>query len=266
MGKARSSLRYLLKRKYQVAPLPQIQDELADWFDDRFGQSLYQAQKDRCEQIVSQYFGYRFAQLGVSPRHTLLEKQQPSHKFILSRAHNGASCQCEFDALPLPSDTVDIVLLHHVLDFSSHPHQALIEAARLVTAGGHIVIIGFDPFSLFGLYKWLGVFWPGKPIWRHNSLRKGRIVDWLQLLGFQVNEGSVAGERTWHFSLIKIKKKIKHFDFSCGTFYMVVAQKTVTPVRPVRQGYWSAIKIRSLSGLKQAQRVDGCPKKQGLKK
>ena len=261
MGKDRLSLQSLLKRQYRVAPLPLVQDELAAWFDEGFGQKLYRWQKTCCQQNLSQLFGYRLAQIGISPRHSLLENLQPSHKFILSRAHGDASCQCEFDALPLPSDTIDIVLLHHVLDFSDDPHRALIEAARLVTAGGHIVIIGFNPLSLFGLYKWPGVVWPGKAIWRHNSLRKGRVIDWLQLLGFQVNFRPLAGDKTKGDQLHQWKRALSGQDLSRGAFYMIVAQKMVTPLKPIKSRYWSPLKAGSLVGLKQVQADNRSPSK-----
>ncbi|MBQ0721145.1 MAG: methyltransferase domain-containing protein [Gammaproteobacteria bacterium] len=265
MGKDRLSLRYLLKRKYRVAPLPLVQDQLGEWFDEGFGQRLYQRQKDCCAQNLKSYFGYRLCQLGISPRHSLLENLQPSHKFILSRAHSEASCQCDFDALPLPSDTIDIVLLHHVLDFSSHPHQSLIEAARLVTAGGHIVIIGFNPLSLFGLYKWLGAVYSDKAVWRHNSLRRSRIVDWLQLLGFQVSYRSLDGDKPTGEQLKPWKKILNRQDLSRGASYMIVAQKMVTPLRPIKARYWSPLKVGSLVGLKQVQAEDRGAKKKELK-
>ncbi|OUS13132.1 hypothetical protein A9Q89_03825 [Gammaproteobacteria bacterium 53_120_T64] len=266
MSKDRLRLRYLLKRKYRVAPLLRVQNQLATWFDERFGQQLYQRQQRQCEQLLKQVFGYRLAQLAVSPRHSLLDKLQPSHKFILSRAHDGAACQCEFEALPLPSDTIDIVLLHHVLDFSSHPHGALIEAARLVTAGGHIVIIGFNPLSPFGLYKWLGVIFSDKAVWRHNSLRRGRVVDWLQLLGFQV-AGDVAIASVEKLeATVTWQQKLSTQYFSRGAFYIIVAQKMVTPLRPIRTRSWSPIKPGSLVGLKQVQARDSCHQNLGIEK
>lgn len=263
MGKDRLSLRYSLKRKYRVVPLPLVQDQLAEWFDEGFGQKLYQQQQKCCEQNLDHYFGYRLAQLAVSPRHSLLRNLQPSHKFILSRAHDDASCQCEFDALPLPSDTIDIVLLHHVLDFSSHPHRSLIEAARLVKAGGHIVIIGFNPLSVFGFYKWLGAVFSAKAVWRHNSLRQGRVVDWLQLLGFQMSYQPLACDKKTSTQCSQWLQKLYGQDLSRGAFYMIVAQKMVTPLRPIKPRYWVPLKVGSLAGLKQAQAGDRrCNKKQ----
>jgi len=266
LSKDRLSFRYLLERKYQLAPLPLVQDQLATWFDDSFGENLYRRQKALCEQVLRQTFGYRLAQLAVSPRHSFLDKLQPSHKFILSRAHDAAACQCEFEAVPLPSDTIDIVLLHHVLDFSSHPHGALIEAARLVTAGGHIVIVGFNPLSLFGLYKWPGAIFSDKAVWRHNSLRRGRVVDWLQLLGFYITDSAAIDSGETRDSTATWQQQLSAKYFSRGAFYIIVAQKLVTPLRPIRTRSWSPIKAGSLVGLKQVQAADSCHKKQGIEK
>ncbi len=253
MSKDRLSLRHLLKRKYRVASLPLVQNQLAEWFDEGFGQKLYQHQKECCERNLNHCFGYRLAQLAVSPRHSLLQKLQPSHKFILSRAQDNSTCQCEFEALPLPSDTIDVVLLHHVLDFSSHPHSALIEAARLVKSGGYIVIIGFNPLSMFGLYKWLGAVCSAKAVWRHNSLRKSRVVDWLQLLGFQVSHQPLAFDKKSDVKFGQWRQTLSEQDFSRGAFYMIVAQKMVTPLRPVKARHWTPLKVGSLAGLKSVQ-------------
>ncbi len=253
MGKDRLSLRHLLKRKYRVASLPLVQDQLAAWFDQGFGQQLYHRQKEFCAQNLNHCFGYRLAQLTVSPRHSLLQNLQPSHKFILSPAYESTSCQCEFESLPLPSDTIDVVLLHHVLDFSSHPHRALIEAARLVKAGGHIVIIGFNPLSVFGLYKWLGAVCSSKAVWRHNSLRKSRVIDWLQLLGFQLSPQPLADNKKTGFQFEQWRQKMTGQDVSRGAFYIIVAQKMVTPLRPIKARSWSPIKVGSLAGLKPMQ-------------
>ena len=264
MGKDRLSLRHLLKRKYQVAPLALVQSQLAAWFDQGFGQKLYQRQKTHCEQNLKSYFGYRLAQLSISPRHSLLENLKPSHKFILSRTYDDASCQCEFDALPLPSDTIDIVLLHHVLDFSNDPHGALIEAARSVTAGGHIVIIGFNPLSIFGLYKWLGAACSDKAVWRHNSLRKGRVVDWLQLLGFQLSYQSSAYDSGEAGDLGLWRQKLPEWSLANGAFYMIIAQKVVSPLQPIKPRYWSPLKVGALAGLKSAQAGEKCRHKKEL--
>lgn len=256
MLKPSFNLKHLLKRKYQAGPLPLVQEQLAKWFDDSYGESLHQEQKARCEKVLARHFGYRVAQLGVSPRHSLLENLQPPHKSVLSRSSDSASCQCEFEALPLPSGTIDIVIVHHVLDFSPHPHQALIEAARVVTEGGYIVVIGFNPLSLFGLCKWPGAWWSRQPVWQHNSLRKARVIDWLQLLGFQVSEASGTESSVLNFKPQRWKKRFGRQGLIRDSFYLLLAHKAVAPLTPARTKHWSPIRLGALGNFKPVQNTD----------
>ena len=88
------------------------------------------------------------------------------------------------EELPVASDSVDVVVLHHALDFTEQTHRLLREATRVLRPGGHMLIIGFNPASLWGLAKLLRsrnhVPWCGK------FISKGRLADWLQLLNLQL--------------------------------------------------------------------------------
>lgn len=53
--------------------------------------------------------------------------------------------QGDLTALPLPDATADTVILHQVLHFMAQPGTALVEAARLVTDGGRMLIVDFAP-------------------------------------------------------------------------------------------------------------------------
>jgi len=48
----------------------------------------------------------------------------------------------------LPSATADLVLVHQVLHYLSDPKAAVAEAARLVSAGGRLLIVDFAPHDL----------------------------------------------------------------------------------------------------------------------
>lgn len=48
----------------------------------------------------------------------------------------------------LPSATADLVLVHQVLHYLSDPKAAVAEAARLVAAGGRLLIVDFAPHDL----------------------------------------------------------------------------------------------------------------------
>ncbi|MBB4304849.1 ArsR family transcriptional regulator [Rhodobium orientis] len=51
-------------------------------------------------------------------------------------------------ALPLPSDSVDLVVIHQVLHYLGDPARALREAARVLAPGGRLLVVDFAPHDL----------------------------------------------------------------------------------------------------------------------
>ena len=49
--------------------------------------------------------------------------------------------------LPLASQSMDLVVMPHVLEFSKDPHQILREAERVLMPEGQIIIAGFNPLT-----------------------------------------------------------------------------------------------------------------------
>ncbi|HAD08389.1 MAG TPA: hypothetical protein DCF62_02805 [Porticoccaceae bacterium] len=254
--------KFLLKR-YQVPPLEQSQADLVAWLNSSSGRHLFEAEQRICQGDDCKTPGYRVMQLGCSPQHSLIEEQAHVHKFILaSRPGEAAAGVAEFHQLPLPSKTLDTVMLHHALDFSPHPHVLLNEAARVVNEGGFLIIVGFNPFSLFGLTKWWGGLLTDRPVWRHNSLRRARLVDWLRLIGFEaVAVNTRQRERFSKTGGAKINRALYwwRWQVMSRAFYVLVARQRTTPLSPIRQGGWQPVKIPALHGLKRVE--DTCPKK-----
>ncbi len=251
-----SRIRDWVAKRFEVGVLAQRQKLLSNWFQTPFGRSLLQQQHKSCATLLGGLGGYRAAQLGVSAEHSLLRNCQQAHCFILSAAFGTGGAQpagvCELTALPLPSNTIDLVVLHHSLDFSPDPHNVLNEAARVVVPGGYIVLVGFNPFSLFGLAKWPAALWSEHPVWRRNSLRAGRLLDWLRLLGCQpvtvfrgarqlpVQHPGILrglGRLAWLGGLAT------RLHLPGGAFYVVVARKQVPGITGVGTLQWPRIPV-----------------------
>jgi SAM-dependent methyltransferase len=105
---------------------------------------------------------------------------------------------CDFDALPLPDASVDLVVLPHALELALDPHQTLREVERVLVPEGRVVIVGFNPTSLWGLRQRFGHMRRGLGFGRGSGLylpRAGDFIgywrarDWLRLLGFEVEAG-----------------------------------------------------------------------------
>jgi ubiquinone/menaquinone biosynthesis C-methylase UbiE len=56
--------------------------------------------------------------------------------------------QGDMYALPLSSSTAETVIIHQVLHYAQQPAAAVAEAARLLTAGGRLLIVDFAPHDL----------------------------------------------------------------------------------------------------------------------
>jgi SAM-dependent methyltransferase len=87
----------------------------------------------------------------------------------------------------------------HTLELADDPHATLAEVARVLRPEGRVVIVGFNPASLWGLQQWLGRggrLGRGHPLAPESSslqaaefLGYRRVRDWLRLLSFEVEAG-----------------------------------------------------------------------------
>src|SRR5699024_4183589 len=80
---------------------------------------------------------------------------------------------------------VDALLLAHSLELSAEPHRLLRECERVLNDRGQLVLLGFDPWSMWALAQRL----PGRGSARfvRDARFYGvhRVCDWLRLLGFE---------------------------------------------------------------------------------
>ena len=115
--------------------------------------------------------------------------------FVICRARSsrigadqGNDLLADCAALPLATGSIDLLVLPHVLEFSDRAHAILREAERVLMPEGQVVISGFNPLSLWGMKRALGLGKPEYP-WRGRFIGLLRLKDWLQLLGFELNGG-----------------------------------------------------------------------------
>ena len=106
---------------------------------------------------------------------------------------------CEFDALPFPSQSMDLVVLPHTLESSRDAHLALREVERVLVPEGRVLITGFNPASLWGLRHLRDRRRGGAdtaaapPMGETIGVR--RLRDWLRLLSFEVEGARFGGFR-----------------------------------------------------------------------
>lgn len=210
----------------------QLSTYLETWHNSPFGGHLLAQQQATVGSLLQSVSGYRALELVVGETGHVRDSSPQLHKCVMAASpQQNLGAICEFFALPLPSNVVDVTILNHVLDYCELPHESLKEAARVVLPSGYLVIIGFNPFSLFGLMRWLMRLFSPALIWRCRALAVPRVVDWLKLLGFQC-EKIVYGaynppvqSRGFLAKMAFAERLGSKLQLPVGAYYVIVAKK-----------------------------------------
>lgn len=103
---------------------------------------------------------------------------------VAGRPAPDAALVSEPAALALQSDSVDVLLLPHTLEFAPDPHEVLREAARVLAGEGELVALGFEPLGAWSLRS--AFTRGGCPPGILRTIPAARLADWLKLVGFEV--------------------------------------------------------------------------------
>lgn len=213
---------------------------LGAWFDSPLGYALQAFEANHLRNVLPHLYGTVAAQLGRIGRLELLDSCIAPTRILLDpdRSADGARVQGLPEALPLDAKSVDVALLPHTLDFCDDPHQVLREVARVLSPEGHVVILGFNPVSMWGARRIL-THKPRPAPWCGNFFRLARIKDWLSLLNFELTHGQMLFYRP-PFGSEGVLQRMRFLDKMgdrwwplMAAVYLVVAKKRVVGMTPM---------------------------------
>lgn len=190
---------------------------MAQWLQSPAGRYLLDWEQAELDRVVTDLFGFHALQLGLQELAGLRANRMP-HRWVASDSlrepqpmplpmvddalstllplEPGHALHCDFDALPFAAQSLDLVLLPHTLELARDPHDTLREVERVLVPEGRVVIVGFNPASLWGLRQhaghWRQRLGGSKPLYLPSAgefLAFRRVRDWLRLLGFEVERG-----------------------------------------------------------------------------
>lgn len=188
------------------------------------------------DRVLPDLFGFYALQIGAAGA-PLLQSSRITHRFTLAW-DTPAAVVAEADQLPFAENQFDLVVLPHTLEFQALPHEVLREVFRVLRPEGRLLLTGFNPYSPWGIKRYLGRERSGA--WAGEFMSLSRVKDWLSLLGFDFVAGQFdvfnlplatgrglqrlawlegAGERWWPFA---------------GGVYFLHAVKRVAGVRLIR--------------------------------
>lgn len=258
----------LWKKRFGVLPLRESIADLSNWFETPLGKSLLAEEQEAINDGLQCVFGYHLLQLGVSGRLDLTSESRISHRFILHphiEPNQRLSGITDFNHLPLPAEAIDAVVLHHALDYSQSPHHLLRESARILIPRGHLIIVGFNPWSLWGFCSRIARLFTVVPRWRFQYLRLGRLLDWLALVDME----PIAIYKGYFSPPLPQEKAIKHLQWlegwgkrlrlPWGGFYMIVARKDHIPLTPIKPAWKKYRPLRGLAVTRIVGPANGVP-------
>jgi SAM-dependent methyltransferase len=214
--------------------------DLDAWIAGPLGGMLMEQERAIVADSLECAFGLHCLQVGAwGPSDTFLSRARTRRTgLVSSRPLPGAALVAEPAALPLQSDSVDVMLLPHTLEFAPDPHEVLREAARVLTGEGELVVLGFEPLGSWSLRN--AFTRGGCPPGICRTISAMRLADWLKLVGFEVGPAQrylyappIAGLRTARARNFLERFGRRAWPRFSGA-YLVHARKRVHSMTPVR--------------------------------
>lgn len=245
-----------LLQAYQCTDAGIAHMQLQQWYREPLGQQLLQREQELLGELLSGLFGYHLLQLGDAVGEGMLASSRIPHRMVMvddTALIGGVNRGVEYlrgntDQLPLATDSLDVVVLPHLLEFERHPHQVLREVERVLIPEGHVVILCFNPFGLFGLRRLLQG-WRDEAPWSGHFYTPLRLKDWLSLLGFDTvllrhyfHRPPLQHQQTMA-RLMRMEEWGQRLWQPLGGAYMLVAKKRVTTMTPIKPRWRSARRL-----------------------
>jgi SAM-dependent methyltransferase len=244
---------------------------LGPWLTTPAGNYVRTWEQKRFDALTADIFGFNAMQIGL-PEVSALNASRMPNKWLsnthvpLAREAGSAAISPvvvvhDFSDLPFATQSLDLIVLPHVLEFAAEPHQVLREVERVLIPEGQLIVSGFNPASLWGVRQAAGRLTGAHFLPQDGEfISLPRLKDWLKLLNMEVNRG--------HFGCYAppcaSQKWLERFDFMekagdrwwpyLGAVYMVQAIKRVKGMRLIGPA-WNKKSKPLPSGVPATNRV-----------
>jgi SAM-dependent methyltransferase len=171
---------------------------LGPWLETQAGSYVRAWEQSRLDALTADIFGFNAVQIGL-PQIDALRANRMQNKFLTDThfaqqgEEDGKSRLAvvhDFAELPFASQSLDLVVLPHVLEFATEPHQVLREVERVLIPEGQLIVCGFNPASLWGMRQVSGRLTGSHFLPLDGEfIGLSRLKDWLKLLNMEVNRG-----------------------------------------------------------------------------
>jgi SAM-dependent methyltransferase len=166
-----------------------IREQLRQWFDGPQGQILIKNEVRFLNQAITLSYAKNILQLGCLGWEDQFIDCASYRGFFVIDESQWCCQQCakihgRIAELPIASDTIDMVILPHLLEFEAKRYQVLREVERVLKPEGELIILGFNPWSCFTLANIVRKI-SGKSPGYSRFISRSRMIDWLHMLNFE---------------------------------------------------------------------------------
>jgi SAM-dependent methyltransferase len=180
--------------------------DLDAWLQTATGLYVRDWEQQYLNGLTTDIFGFHAVQIGL-PQIAALQANRMPYRWLTDKrvpaapggvaqpggdaGQGGAAIPVvvshDFTELPFASQSLDLVVLPHLLEFAAEPHQVLREVERVLIPEGQLIITGFNPASLWGMRQAAGRL-TGAPFLPRDGefISMSRLRDWLKLLNMEV--------------------------------------------------------------------------------
>lgn len=142
------------------------------------------------------------------------------------------------ESLPILTDSLQSVIISHALEYTENPSVLLGEIQRCLAPQGVMYAVVYARQNPWSWKSRFGLSRRKKELPLHN-ISRGRLDDWLGLLGFKTLEIEAIGCSWWRgFSQFERKSNMSKPWLSAPIAYMIKAEKkvsTMTPIMPKKE-------------------------------
>ena len=239
---------------------------IEQWLSEGAGVTLYETARAICDELLPNYYGDVLLQAGI-PSVPIYQKSATRRQIMMGVSAGVGELIGNPGQLPFANESIDVLVAQHLLDVGARPQFLVQELARTILPMGRLIVIGFNPWSLWSCRRVLEA--TGKGYRAQWGLAPQRLLDWLNLLNFKIDRiefggfgwpGQVLGRGRPDFSLGLGRK----YNIGWGGVYVVVAQRykgaisaqrarmrRVKPFRPIAVAHTSL----TLSGKQRRTRI-----------
>lgn len=234
-----------------------LSTSLIDWYQQTPGSILIQLEQKYIQEIVEKFYGRYLLQLGNPQLFSGLKYNPVTQHLLVDKELDTALqipyANVSYHALPFAEQQFNLVLLPHIFEFESNPQAIMKECWRILAPQGQLLLLGFNPWSLWGVKHFLSPTQSPAP-WHGHFHSAGKLCRWINQLGGEIIQAKSFFYRPPLTSLQKLKKLALIEEIApwllpqVGGVYLLLAQKHVPPLTLIKPKWrWQTVMPNKLA-------------------